>query len=283
MQEDRQTFRHTGTHARKRADIQTYTNMHNDTDIQTYRRTAIQKYRRPNIQTDIHEYRYADVQAYRHSSAGIGHTRVQTCRSTPIQSHVQIYRHTGTQAYTHTDRNVTPESYEEVMPSYALHMADGALHMSDGSPALRKCAATLGLPHAAVVHGSQEYVRAVKFLKSSLSPKAKAAVTKKPACNSSVYYHTLAGDNSVEGLFGTCQQSRARANLHGRASVNNAHVNQLAACYFTHRPGLASVLRALAVYRKYASACMDPASASCRKAGGLQVETPWLGVAAVAE
>jgi hypothetical protein len=178
-------------------------------------------------------------------------------------------------------KNLTPESYAEMETSYMKHMGDGAIHMSDGSPSLKKCAKVKGLPSATVVHGKHEYVKPVKFLKSSLTPKAKAAVSKRPAANSKNYYHTLAGDNAVEGYFGNLQHSRARANLHGRGANNNAHINQLASSYFMRNPGLDNALVALRVYRQYAQRTMFPENAFCRKAAkgnGLGVKTPWLRI-----
>ena len=168
-------------------------------------------------------------------------------------------------------RNLGPESFEEMQPSYLKHMRDGAIHMSDGSPAVLKCARLAGLPAGSVVHSKQEYVRPVKIPLSKLSPKAKSAASKRSSQCSPRFYHTLAGDEAAEGWFGTCLGLRNRMNKHGRASNSNAHINQLEASFLAVRPGLASVLRALRVYREYAQGAMSPADAV-----GLKKKTDWL-------
>ena len=104
----------------------------------------------------------------------------------------------------------------------------------------------------------REYVKPVCTRISQLDPKTNAAVMKRPASSSSTHYHTLAGDNCAEGLFGTNQTSRTRMNLTGRRTGARAHINTLAAMYLVSNPGVDNVLKALGRYRAYAQAHMPP-------------------------
>jgi hypothetical protein len=115
-------------------------------------------------------------------------------------------------------KNLTPESYAEMETSYMKHMGDGAIHMSDGSPALTKCAKVKGLPSATVVHGKHEYVKPVKFLKSSLTPKAKAAVCQLQEllphacgrqCSRGLFRQPPAQQGTRKFAWSRCQQQRS--------------------------------------------------------------------------
>ena len=143
--------------------------------------------------------------------------------------------------------------------------------MSDGSPALLALAKDAGIPAASVTHGKQEYLRPVKFQKSQLSGKTLRGLSKRPAANSSTYYHSIAGNNAAEGWLGNLQKLRSRLNKHGGAATKNALLNQLAASYLNRAPGMEKVFAAMKVYREHAQNTVAPAEAF-----GKKLKASWL-------
>ena len=167
---------------------------------------------------------------------------------------------------------MTPkEGHGEMQESYAKFMRDGAIHMSDAGPALLALAKDAKMPRASVTHGKQEYLRPVKFKKSDFSAKVSQAVSKRPAANSSRYYHTIAGNNAAEGWLGNLTQLRSRLNKHGGRSTKRAMFNQLAASYLNRAPGLDRVLAAMRTYRLWAQDNRSPSEAF-----GKQLNVSWL-------
>ena len=133
----------------------------------------------------------------------------------------------------------------------------------------------IGLPELSVTHSwpKLEYTRAVKLLLSKMSPKAKAAAKTRPKHIKGKYYHTIAGDQGADGVFGTAYGSRSRQNLTGRRTGNFAHVHQLSALYLARKPGLASVLDALRRYHLYCENNLHPSHVY-----GNGRQMPWLYV-----
>ena len=202
-------------------------------------------------------------------------------RSTTFKGRIGIYKGRRTKEFatvplpdrksTRGKRSLTPETKAEMQLSYTKKMHDGVIHMSDGSPALLALAKDAGLPRASVTHGRQGYLRPVKFKKSQLSEKTLQGISKRPAANSSVYYHSIAGNNAAEGLLGNLNKSRSRVNKHGGGATRNALLNQLAAAYMQRAPGLDKVLHAMKTYREYAQSTVAPAVAF-----GVKLDAPWL-------
>ena len=169
-------------------------------------------------------------------------------------------------------KNLGPEHYETDLKShYTSKMLDGSLHSSDAGTALKKAAKKASKPAVHAVHSKGEYVKESKILLSSMTGKEKAVVMKRPAAVTSRYYHTLAGSQSCEGAFGNTKQSKRRTNMTGRQSGANAHVNSLSAFRLMQEPGTATVLKALAVYREWASDNISP-----QRAFGPKKDKTWL-------
>ena len=171
-------------------------------------------------------------------------------------------------------KNLTPERFDESIGPYTAKMGSGTLHMSDSSPGLLKCARHMQKPAGSVVHGypKLEFAKPMAFRLSQLPEDVRRmALKKRPAALSATHLHTIAGNNAVEGQFGTAKQARSRMNLTGRRSSVNAHVNTLAAAYLTKKPGLDSVLRAIAKYRSYIENITAPG-----KAFGAKAELEWM-------
>ena len=150
--------------------------------------------------------------------------------------------------------------------------------MSDGNQNFKKAMKEINkirtVPSATVVHMRKEYVKPTKFLLSAMPAKLRRELLQtKPYQCSKVYYHTLAGDNAVEGLFGNTKNTLRRQNLTGRRTAKRAHINFLASARLLVQPGLHSVLEAFRIYREGMQDKVDPS-----KVFGKNLDLKWLGV-----
>ena len=75
---------------------------------------------------------------------------------------------------------------------------------------------------------------------------------------SSCSFKAVGGDNQAEAQVRVAKHFLRRHNKLGRNSVNKVHVDVMAAAFLARRPGLASLLEALEVFREHRAGGVAP-------------------------
>ena len=143
-----------------------------------------------------------------------------------------------------------PESREEVAGPILRKVHAGHVASSDGARAFKdlgkKELAAMGVPHATVVHGRNEFSKIVRIPLKFLSKRIRDRVAALPTA-SKRKYRFKAGDQCAEGVFGVIKRNLKRMNLGGRPA--NAAINFLSSAWLAWCAGLEAVASGVAMYQ----------------------------------
>ena len=163
------------------------------------------------------------------------------------------------------------EREEEVRGPIANTFKEGSVQACDSSPAFKaankKVASLKNVPIVTVVHGRKQFVKACRLKVSEMSKKLKAGLKVKQGQR---VVNVAAGDNCVEGLFGSAKAGMRRVDMMGRRTAPRAHINFLASCWQLRKPGFYGVLEAFRIHREGVQDTIAPADT--------YKDTSWLGV-----